>query len=264
MAISAQGQYNPASNINQFFNPYLNEVVQQQYNDIARQGQIEANQAAAQAARSGAFGGSRAAIQQSEIGRNTLETQARTGSQLRASGYQQALDAAQKAYESGQQRNLQSAQLYGQLGLNAADTYRQLGTAGGALAGQQAEISRALGLGIGSLGTELGKLGVQQSALGELESKLRAQDITNLSTMGGIERDQRQKELDAQRATTLQQIYEPYQRASYLMDLYKGTPSSQQTVTAASAPQPSLASQVAGTGITALGGAAALSKSGLI
>ena len=264
LAMQGTGQYDPSGNVSQFFNPYLDSVVNQQYSDIARQGQIQSQQAAAATAKAGAYGGSRGALAQTEIGRNTLDTQARTGSQLRASGYQQALDASQKAYESGQARDLQAAQLTGQLGLSSADAYRQIGTAGGALAGQQAEIARALGLGIGSLGTEMGKLGVQEGALGELSSKLNTTDITNLANMGNIENQQKQRELDAQRATSLQQMYEPYQRTSYLMDLYKGTPSSQQTITANTAPQPSLASQVVGTGITALGGAAALNKSGLL
>jgi len=264
LAMQGTGQYDPSSNVSQFFNPYLDSVVNQQYSDIARQSQLQSQQAAAATAKAGAYGGSRGALAQTEIGRNTLDTQARTGSQLRASGYQQALDASQKAYESGQARDLQAAQLIGQLGLSSADAYRQIGTAGGALAGQQAEIARALGLGIGSLGTEMGKLGVQEGALGELASKLNTTDITNLANMGNIENQQKQRELDAQRATSLQQMYEPYQRTSYLMDLYKGTPSSQQTITTNTAPQPSLASQVVGTGITALGGAAALNKSGLL
>ena len=269
--INAGGMYNPNDNVSQFFNPYLNDVVNQQYNDIARQGQIQSQQAGLNAARAGAFGGSRGALAQSEIGRNTMDTQARTGSQLRASGYQQALDASQKAYENSMARQQQAYQQvgsqgleYGKLGMTNADLNRQLGLAGGTLAGQQGEISRALGLGIGSIGTEMGKLGVQEGALGELSSKLNTSDIENTSKMGEVERQQQQRELDAQRATTLQQMYEPYQRASYMMDLYKGTPSSQQTLTANTAPTTSLASQVVGTGITALGGAAALNKSGLV
>lgn len=264
LSLASLGQYNPQTNVQNFYNPYTEGVIQQQYADIARLGNIQRNEAAARAARAGAFGGSRSAIEQSEIGRNVLEQQARTGAQLRATGYQSAQEAAQKAYETAQARTGQAAQTFGQLGLSQADLLRQLGTSGGALAGQQAEISRALGLGIGSLGTELGKLGVQQAALGELQSKLGLQDIQSLAAMGTTEQQQQQKILDAARATTLQQLYEPYQRAGFLSDIYKGTPTSQQTIAASTAPNPSLGSQLVGTGIAALGGAAALNKSGLL
>lgn len=308
------GSYNPQSYVSSFMNPYLEDVVNQQYQDIQRLGDLQRNTSAANAVSRGAFGGSRSAVEQAEIGRNTLEQQARTGSQLRASGYQSAADSAQKAYEAAMARQQQGAQLYGQLGqagaatglqaaqqagslgynlgqlgytgaqaqgqlaqqagaqglqygqlgMSQADLLRQLGTSGGALAGQQAEISRALGLGIGSLGTELGKLGVQQAALGELQSKLGTTDIQNLATMGSAEQQQQQQSLDASRASTLQQLYEPYQRAGFLSDIYKGTPTSQQTLASSTAPNPSLGSQVVGTGIAALGGAAALNKSGLL
>jgi hypothetical protein len=70
----------------------MNDVIQQQYQDIQRQGDIQKQGANAQAVGSGAFGGSRQGIQQAEINRNVLDQQARTGSQLRsgALGQQQA------------------------------------------------------------------------------------------------------------------------------------------------------------------------------
>ena len=72
----------------------MQDVVQRAQADIGRQGQIQEQQAAAQAVGSGAFGGSRAAVLQGEIGRNVLEQQARTAAQLRESGYQQAQQLA--------------------------------------------------------------------------------------------------------------------------------------------------------------------------
>jgi hypothetical protein len=61
----------------------------------------------------------------------------------------------------------------------------------------------------------------------------------------------------------LQQAYEPYQRLGFLSDIYKGAPTSQQSITAATAPTPSTAQQVAGLGIAGLSAAAAGKKSGL-
>ena len=67
----------------QYMDPYLEDVVQRAQADIGRQGQVQEQQAAAQAVGSGAFGGSRAAVLQGEIGRNVLEQQARTGERSR-------------------------------------------------------------------------------------------------------------------------------------------------------------------------------------
>tara|TARA_R100000278_G_C5455226_1_gene158892 strand:+ start:234 stop:1112 length:879 start_codon:yes stop_codon:yes gene_type:complete len=81
----------------QFMDPYLDDVVQRAQDDIGRQGQIQQQGAAAKAVGQGAFGGSRAAVLQGEIGRNTLEQQARTGERLRSAGFSQASQLAQQA-----------------------------------------------------------------------------------------------------------------------------------------------------------------------
>jgi len=59
-----------------YMDPYLDDVVQRAQADIGRQGQIQEQAANAKAAGAGAFGGSRAAVVQGEIGRNTLAVQA--------------------------------------------------------------------------------------------------------------------------------------------------------------------------------------------
>ena len=81
----------------QFMDPYLDDVVQRAQDDIGRQGQIQGRSADAAAVNQGAFGGSRSAVLQGEIGRNTLEQQARTGERLRSAGFTQASQLAQQA-----------------------------------------------------------------------------------------------------------------------------------------------------------------------
>ena len=124
-----------------FMDPFLEDVIQQQYEDIAEQGRMQQNQLGAQAVGSGAFGGSRQAIQAGEIGRNVLEQQARTGSQLRTAGFAQAQQLAGQAA----QQQLQQAQLQGALGQ---------GIAGLGQLGQQ--------LGVQDINTLLGVGGLQQ------------------------------------------------------------------------------------------------------
>jgi len=73
-----------------YFNPYETQVIDQSMGDIDRARMMQANQLDAQATAGGAFGGSRQALMQAELGRNTLEQQARTSSGLRQAGYQNA------------------------------------------------------------------------------------------------------------------------------------------------------------------------------
>jgi hypothetical protein len=85
-----------------------------------------------------------------------------------------------------------------------------------------------------------------------LQSGLQQGDVSFLYNIGMQQQAQRQKELDAERQTSLQQSYEPFQRISFLSDIYKGAPSSQQTISQTTAPSPSIVSQVAGLGTAGL------------
>jgi len=103
--------YDPSS-YKQFMNPFQEDVIQQQYDDIAEQGRAQLTDFGQRAAGAGAFGGSRQALAESEIIGNVLDQQARTGAQLRTAGFQQAQAAAQQAAN----QQLRQAQLAGQLG----------------------------------------------------------------------------------------------------------------------------------------------------
>ena len=146
----------------EYMDPFLDDVVQRAQDDIGRQGRIQEQQANAQAVGSGAFGGSRAAVLQGEIGRKTLEQQARTGERLRSAGFSQASKLAQDA--AAQQ--LRQAQLTGGLGQTLAGGIAQLGMQGQQMAGQ--DINQLLG--IGSLQQQQAQQGLnvaQQNALAQ-------------------------------------------------------------------------------------------------
>ena len=95
--LQAAQQYAAPSGAAQFFNPYENQVVQQTMQDIGRAGQMQQQQLGAQAVGQGAYGGSRAAVAGAELGRSTMEQQARSAGQLRQQGYTQAMQQAQQA-----------------------------------------------------------------------------------------------------------------------------------------------------------------------
>ena len=77
-----------APDIQQFFNPFQSYVT----DEIARRGQMQMNQVAAQAVGSGAFGGGREGVQRAELQRGILS---QIG-QAQAQGFQTALGAAQR------------------------------------------------------------------------------------------------------------------------------------------------------------------------
>jgi hypothetical protein len=234
--------------IQEYMNPFTNLALNQQLQEMNRQAQIQGQQMNAQAVRAGAFGGSREGIQRAEMGRNLAQTQNQAIAQAMQQNYAQALGAAQQQQQAG-------LQAYGQLA--------NIGQGIGNLAGQQFGIGQQMATGLGQFGSQLGNLGVQQAALGQSAQQLGQGDVNFLYNIGQQQQGLTQQQLDAQRNTQLQQAYEPYQRLGFLSDIYKGAPTSQQSITAATAPTPSTAQQVAGLGIAGLSAAAAGKKSGL-
>ena len=178
-----------AADINQYLNPYQQYVT----GEIARQGQMMQNQLAAQAVGSGAFGGGREGVQQSELQARTLEAMGRA----QQAGFGTALGAAQRQ--------------------------QQVGLAAGQQLGQ----------------------------MGGLQQQMAQGDINQLMAAGGLQRQLAQATLDAQRQSTLQQQYEPYQRAEFLANLYAAGPKTQSGVTMGTGPSTSPFAQAVGTGIGA-------------
>jgi len=124
---------------------------------------------------------------------------------------------------------------------------RRLETIGRA---QQAGFGQALGaaqtqqqLGL-QAGQQLGQLGLQQQQQAQA-------DISQLMGAGGLQRQLAQQALDAQRATQLQQAYEPYQRVGFLSNIYAAGPKSQSQIEMATAPQAAPLAQSIGTGLGA-------------
>ena len=237
------------------FNPFEEQVVQRSLDDIARQRDIAQQGVRAQAVGSGAFGGSRQAVAEQEIGRNALDQMGRTSGQLRQAGF-----------DASMARRLQEAQLYGNLGVQ----YGQLGQQDVSQLGDLAQRQMQLGQGLGSLsaqygqfGSALGQLGVQQAGIGEIGQNIRGSQIQNALTAGGLQRGIDQSALDATRLTNVQAQQYPYQQYGFLSDIYAGIPTSQSTITASSAPQVSPFQTALGLGISGLSAAAGASKAGL-
>lgn len=254
---AAQG-YTPGM-ATQYMNPYQQAVTQQALQEMRRQADIARQGTAAQAVRAGAFGGTREGVQRAEMERGLQDIMSQRIFQDLAANYAQAQQAAMTGFESQQQRQLAASQALGSLGAQQA----QMGLLPGQIAGQQAAIMGQGAQLYGQLGTGMGALGVQQGALGETAARLGQADVNMLFNLGEQQRQIQQQGLEAQRATALQQAMTPYQQLAFLSDIYKGAPSSQVSLTAASAPTASPLLQAAGLGIAGLAAATGAQKAGL-
>ena len=98
--------------ITQYMNPYQTQVTQNVLDEMRRRSDIQGQQISDAAVRSGAFGGARHGVQESERMRNLREQQSRTAAEMRQQNYQQALAAAQA--QKAQQ--LSGAAAFGNIG----------------------------------------------------------------------------------------------------------------------------------------------------
>ena len=191
-----------------YMDPYTQEVIDTTFADINRQADMERNRLASRAVGAGAFGGSRGALQESELQRNTADQMARTGAQLRSQGYGAAQRQAQSVFENQMNR-----------GQNAAQIFNQLGQ------------------GTGALGGDIRTTGIQQAALGEAAQGAQTRDVNALFNLGSLEQRQRQAEFDVQRQAQIESAYEPFQRFSYMSDILRGVPGTQTSITTNTAPR---------------------------
>ena len=161
-----------------------------------------------------------------EIGRQAQIMQNQLGTQaINAGAFGGGREGVQQAELQG--RALSAMGQANQQGFNTALAAAQNQQRAGLTAGQQ----------LGQMG-----MGQQQMAQG---------DINQLMASGGVQRQLAQQTLDAQRQSTLQQQYEPYQRAEFLSNLYAAGPKSSSQVTMGTQPSTSPFAQAVGTGIGA-------------
>ena len=227
-ALGTTQAYDPTSAA-AFMDPYQEAVTQDALAEMRRQADIQRNQLAAQAVGAGAFGGSRQGIMEAELSRNLADIQSRRIFEDLSRNFNQAQNAAQTAFENQQRRQQGVAQLLGGLGSTTAQ-----------------EASR-IGGGIANIGaTQANLAGTGQSLIG--------QQAQLFSQLGATQQTQAQRELDAARQSQLQQSFEPFQRVSFMSDIFKPQiGSAQSTIGQAVAPSPSPISQAIGAGIAGFG-----------
>jgi hypothetical protein len=234
-ALNTSYTYNPyvnqqftGANVQQYMSPYMDNVVARQQQDATRQAAIAGQAQQANAARSGAFGGSGDYLMRGQAAGNL----ARQQGDIFAQGQQQAFQNAQQQFNQSQAQNLGAAQLNAQqgqygagLGLQGLQTAITGANALGALGGQQYQQN----MGINALQNQYG---LQQQAQMQKDYDTKYQDFLNAQNY-------------------------PYKQIGFMSDILRGVPLTQTGSALYQAP-PSTAQN-----ITALGlGAAGISKLG--
>lgn len=141
-----------------YMSPYVENALQPQMREAARQSAMEGQKNQAQAVQQGAFGGSRSALVEAERQRNLGQTQA----DIYGRGMQSAFEQAQRAQQFGSTLGLQGFQAAGQM----AGTLGQLGQT---QFGQQKDIIQ----GQASMGAQ--QQGLEQQRLAQQYGDFQAQ-----------------------------------------------------------------------------------------
>ena len=111
------------TNLQPYQNLFESQVVDQSLQDLERSRLMQQNQMGASATRAGAFGGSRHGIAEAETNRGYADQAARTASQLRAGGFENAQNMAQADLNRQMQAQQYRQQSAGQLGQQATIGY---------------------------------------------------------------------------------------------------------------------------------------------
>lgn len=229
-ALNTQYTFNPyqaqqftGNNVQAYMSPYMQNVVERQQADAQRQSDIAMQAQNAQAARSGAFGGSGNQLMRMQAMGNL----ARQKGDIQAKGLQDAYAQAMGQFNQSQAQNLAGQQLNAQ--------QQQFG-AGLGLQGLQTAMTGAKSLadiGQTQYGQNLGLLDVQ-------------------NRFGGQQQQQVQNVLNNQYQDFLNYQNQPYKQMGFMSDMIRGLPMSQLSSTMYQTP-PSMLQQVAGAGLVGKG-----------
>ena len=113
------GAYTPASGnvLQEYMTPYLQGVLQPQYDAANRQSQIRQLAMQSQYGKAGAYGGGRQAVAGAELDRGLLDRMA----DITGTGYQSAFEQAQKQFNTEQDRQMTAQQRTNQYGFDVLD-----------------------------------------------------------------------------------------------------------------------------------------------
>jgi hypothetical protein len=222
----AAGKFQPGTgSVGQYMSPYMDTVVARQQSDAQRQGEISRQMQNAQAARSGAFGGSGNVLANNQLNASIM----RQKGDIQAKGLQDAYTQAMGQFNQSQAQNLAGQQLNAQ--------------------------QQQFGAGLGLQGLQTAMTGAK--SLADIGSTQYGQNVGLLNIQnqfGGQQQQQMQNQLNTEYQDFLNYQNYPYKQMGFMSDMIRGLPLTQQS-SAMYAQPPSAVSQIAGLGGAALTGA---------
>jgi hypothetical protein len=222
----AQGKFQPGTgSVGQYMSPYMDTVVARQQSDAQRQGEISRQMQNAQAARSGAFGGSGNVLANNQLNASIM----RQKGDIQAKGLQDAYTQAMGQFNQSQAQNLAGQQLNAQ--------------------------QQQFGAGLGLQGLQTAMTGAK--SLADIGSTQYGQNVGLLNIQnqfGGQQQQQMQNQLNTEYQDSLNYQNYPYKQLGFMSDMIRGLPLTQQS-SAMYAQPPSAVSQMVGLGGAALTGA---------
>jgi hypothetical protein len=217
-----------------YMSPYMTNVVQRQQQDAQRQAAIASQAQGAQAARSGAFGGSGDYLMRGQAAGHLARQKGDILAQGMQTAYTQGMgqfNQEQGATQAAANLNAQQGQFGAGLGLQGLQTALSGANTLGQLGGTQYQQN----MGINAAQNQYG-----------LQQQAQTQNILN---------NQYQDFLNAQNY--------PYKQLGFMSDMLRGLPLTQQSANVY-APPPSAMSQIAGLGTAALGASKFMARGGSV
>jgi len=219
-ALNTQYTFNPSSfnaaAAQNMMNPYMQNVVERQQQDATRQAAIAGQAQQAQAARSGAFGGSGDYLMRGQAAGNL----ARQKGDIQAKGLQDAYNQAMQQFNTQNQLNAQQQQFGAGLGLQGLQAANQSAQNLGTLGNMQYQQN----MGVNALQNQYG---LQQQAQQQKDVDVKYQDFLNYQNF-------------------------PYKQLGFMSDMLRGAPLSQTGTSLYQAP-PSNVQNIASLGLGAAG-----------
>jgi len=209
-----------------FMNPYATNVIDVAAKKFREEGARQQSKMGAQAAMSGGFGGSRAAV----LSGMQQRTQTEGIGDLYSKGLSSAYESALKAAQEGRKRQIQGAQTQtqaagqttaaGNLARSATGEMRQIGALQGQLGGQQRQLMDSTRL----LGDSQRGLGMDQISAAAKRQQIGAADVASQLGVAGLQQGIDQRAMDVAYADFLREQQYPREQLNFLSGIISQQP----------------------------------------
>jgi hypothetical protein len=229
----AGAQYMGPDAYKQFMSPYQQQVIDASM--AAYNQQVQEQQAKLGSSAGSAFGGGRFGVAQGQLGADAALGGANLQAGLLSQGFQQANQAAARAFQQANAQALQNQQMYGSAAAGQQGMAQQ----------SQQQLANTL--------AQYGGLGASSMGLGNYAMSGLGNQINALSQMGAQNQALEQARLDAQRQGLQAQAYAPQQGLGFMGQMIGAAQGMPGGTTFQTTPDPSTMQTLLGAGTGILG-----------